>query len=664
MMKTPDAKTVSRRKRLLHLGETVGQALSPANSAPIMFLSGILLAAALAATLHAQTDWPVYGHDAGGMRYSPLKQIDTANVSTLRRIWTYHTGELLQPKAAESSPRAVAFETTPLMIGNTLYFSTPANRVIALEPETGREIWAFDPHAKLRGEKSSRAHRGVAYWPGDQHTPPRILFGSLDGRLIALNAKTGQPVPGFGKEGQVNLRAGVADRFPDAVYAVTSPPAIYRDLVITGAEVPERPGRGPSGDVRGWDVRSGHLVWQFHTIPQPGEPGHQTWEGDSWKDRTGVNVWSIMTVDAERGIVFLPIGSPAYDFYGGDRKGQNLYGNCLVALDARSGKLLWYYQFVHHDLWDYDPPAPPALITVRRAGRDIPAVVQVTKMGLVFILDRVTGKPLYPVEEQPAPKSDVPGESAWPTQPIPLKPPPLSRSTVTSDDITDVTPESHRFCAELFEKLESQGRYTPYGLKPSLVFPGTLGGATWSGVSFDPDLGYIFVNTNETGAVGWMEELPKGSPVRYGRTSSSGEYARFWDSSQWPCVKPPWGLLTAVDVNTGEIAWRVPLGIVEALDAKGIHNTGTSNIGGGIVTAGGLVFIAATNDHRFRAFDSRTGRELWSSEIDGSGHATPMTYQARDGKQYVVIAAGGGGQFGSPPADALIAFTVGETATP
>jgi len=629
-----------------------------------MVLSRIVFTVALVAyTLGAQTDWPVYGHDAGGMRYSPLKQINTANVSTLHRSWTYHTGELLEPKAAGSAPRAVAFETTPLVIGNTLYLSTPANRVIALEPETGREIWAFDPQAKWRGELSSRAHRGVAYWPGDQRTPPRILFGSLDGRLIALNAKTGQPVPGFGKEGQVNLREGVADRFPDAVYAVTSPPAIYRDLVITGAEVPERPGSGPSGDVRAWDVRSGHLVWQFHTIPQPGEPGHETWEGDSWKDRTGVNVWSIMTVDADRGMVFLPIGSPAYDFYGGDRKGQNLYGNCLVALDARSGKLLWYYQFVHHDLWDYDPPAPPALITVRRAGRDIPAVVQVTKMGLVFILDRVTGKPLYPVEEQPAPKSDVPGESTWPTQPIPLKPPQLSRSSVTRGDISDVTPESHRFCAELFEQFENRGRYTPYGLKPSLVFPGTLGGATWSGVSFDPDLGYIFVNTNETGAVGWMEELPKGSPVRYGRTSSLGEYARFWDSNQWPCVKPPWGQLTAVDVNTGEIAWRVPLGIVEVLEAKGIHNTGTSNIGGGIATAGGLVFIAATNDHRFRAFDSRTGRELWAAEIDGSGHATPMTYLARDGKQYVVIAAGGGGQFGSRPADALIAFTVGETAT-
>jgi quinoprotein glucose dehydrogenase len=611
--------------------------------------------------LHAQTDWPVYGHDAGGMRYSPLKQIDTSNVSRLQRAWTYHTGELGEPLPAESSARAVAFETTPLVIGNVLYFSTPANRVIALDPETGKEIWKYDPHANWREKTRAHAHRGVAYWPGDQRTPPRILFGTLDGRLIALNAKSGQPAPGFGNEGEVNLRSGVADGFPDSVYAVTSPPAIYRDLVITGAEVPERPGSGPSGDVRAWDIRSGKLVWQFHTIPRPGEPGHETWEGDSWKDRTGVNVWSIMTVDAERGMVFLPIGSPAYDFYGGDRKGKNLYGNCLVALDARSGKLLWYYQFVHHDVWDYDPPAPPALITVRRGGREIPAVVQVTKMGLVFILDRSTGKPLYPVEEQPAPKSDVPGESTWPTQPIPLKPPPLSRSSMTRDDITDVTPEAHRFCTELFDQLQSHGRYTPHGLKPTLVFPGTLGGATWSGVSFDPGLGYIFVNTNETGGVGWLEEQPKGSPVRYKRTSSSGEYARFWDSNLWPCVKPPWGLLNAIDVNTGDIAWRVPLGITEALEAKGIHNTGASNIGGTIATAGGLVFVAATNDNRFRAFDSHTGRELWTAEIDSSGHATPMTYQGRDGRQYVVIAAGGGGYFGSRVADALIAFSLGGT---
>ncbi len=271
----------------------------------------------------------------------------------------------------------------------------------------------------------SRQHRGVAYWPGDRAHPPRILFGTLDARLIALDARTGQPVPGFGREGQVDLRAGVAGAFPKSVYGVTSPPAIFRDLVIVGSEVPEGPGLGPAGDIRAFNVRTGELVWTFHTVPRPGEPGHETWEGESWKNRTGTNAWSIMSVDVERGLVFAPIGSPAYDFYGGDRKGSNLYGNSLVALDARTGKLVWYYQFVHHDVWDYDPPAPPALVAIRRAGRDIPAVVQVTKMGLVFVLARGDGKPLFPIEERPVPQSDVPGEDTWPTQPIPLKPPPL-----------------------------------------------------------------------------------------------------------------------------------------------------------------------------------------------------------------------------------------------
>jgi membrane-bound PQQ-dependent dehydrogenase (glucose/quinate/shikimate family) len=624
----------------------------------MMLLSRILVPFVLAAVLWAQTDWPVYGHDDGGMRYSPLKQINTGNVSRLDRAWTYHTGDLDQRPSADASARAVAFETTPLVIGNILYLSTAASRVIALDPATGGEIWKYDPQPNARGKTRYKAHRGVAYWPGDQRTPPRILFGTLDGRLIALNSKTGQPVPGFGNEGEVNLRAGVADRFPDLPYAVTSPPVIYRDLVITGAQVQERPGLGPSGDVRAWDVRSGRLLWRFHTVPQPGEPGHETWEGDSWKDRTGVNAWSMMTVDTERSMIFFPIGSPAYDFYGGDRKGQNLYADCLVALDARTGKLRWHYQFVHHDVWDYDPPASPALITVHRGGRDIPAVVEVTKMGLVFILDRVTGRPIYPVEEQPVPASDVPGEATWPTQPIPQRPPPLSRSSMTRDEISDVTPESHRFCIELFDQLHSQGRYTPPGMKPTLVFPGTLGGATWSGVSFDPSLGYIFVNTNEAGAIGWMEEQPQGSPVRYAHTSSAGEYARFWDRNLWPCQKPPWGLLYAINANSGDIAWRAPLGITEELEAKGIHNTGAPNIGGSIATAGGLVFIAATNDSRFRAFDSRTGKELWTAKIDSSGHATPITYLGRDGKQYVVIAAGGGGYFGSRPADALIAFSL------
>jgi glucose dehydrogenase len=484
------------------------------------------------------------------------------------------------------------------------------------------------------------------------------LFGTLDGRLIALNARTGVPVPGFGREGEIDLRTAVAGGFPDSVYAITSPPAICGDLVITGAEVPEGPGRGPWGDIRAWDVRSGKLVWTFHTIPRPGEPGHETWQADGWQHRTGANVWTVLTFDAKRHMVFLAIGSPAYDFYGGDRKGADLYGDSLVALDVRTGKPVWHYQFVHHDIWDYDPPAAPALVTVHHSGREIPAVIQVTKMGLVFILDRRNGKPVFPVEERPVPQSDVPGEASWRTQPVPTQIPALSRSSMSAADLTDVTPESHRVCAEMFSKLENKGRYTPYGLKPTLVFPGTLGGATWSGMSFDPTLGYMFVNTNEVGATGQMVRQPAGSAEAYRRTSALGDYARFWDSNLWPCQKPPWGELTAVNVNTGEIAWRVPLGITEALEAKGVHHTGALNIGGSIATSGGLVFIGATNDSRFRAFDSRTGRELWSTVLDGSGHATPMTYTGKDGRQYVVIAAGGGGFFGSKPADSLIAFAL------
>jgi quinoprotein glucose dehydrogenase len=552
----------------------------------------------------------------------------------------------------------MAFETTPLVINGVLYLTTPANRVIALDATSGREIWKFDPQAKSKGPVQYHANRGVSYWPGDSRNGARILAGTLDGRLIALNARTGMPVPGFGDEGEVDLRKGVADGFPKLTYAVTSPPAIYQDLVITGAEVPESPGHGPCGDIRAWDVRSGKLMWTFHTVPRPGEPGHKTWDSNGWQNRTGANVWTGFTVDTETGTVFLAIGSPAYDFYGGDRKGADLYGDSVVALNARTGALRWAYQLVHHDIWDYDPPAPPAMITVRRNGTEIPAIIEVTKMGLVFILDRRDGKPVFPVEERTVPTSDVPGESSWPTQPVPVKPPPLSRSSITAADITDVTPESHRYCGDLFSKLHNNGRYTPYGTEPTVVFPGTLGGATWSGVSYDPKLGYVFVNTNEVGAIGHMIKQPPEAAVAWRRTSPLGEYGRFWDPNLWPCQKPPWGLLTAVNVNTGEFAWRVPLGIVPELEGRGIHHTGALNIGGSIATAGGLVFIGATNDQRFRAFDSKTGKELWSAIIDGSGHATPITYLGEDGRQYVVIAAGGGGFFGSTPADAVVAFAL------
>jgi quinoprotein glucose dehydrogenase len=598
-------------------------------------------------------DWQFDQGNAGGSRFSPLQQINRDNVGTLKRTWTYHTGEVDSGHGTDRH-QAAPFETTPLFMDGILYLSTPSNRVIALDAETGKEIWQFDPQAG-RAERKSFQHRGVSYWQSETGNDRRILYGTFDGRLICLDAKTGKPCPGFGTDGAVNLRGGVADEFPTAEYAVTSPPAIYRNLIIMGAAVPEYPSKGPSGAVRAFDVHTGKLVWTFHTIPGPGEPGHETWAGETWKGRTGVNVWSTMSVDADRDLVFLPIGSPSYDFYGGDRKGQNLFANSLVALQASTGKLLWYFQMVHHDLWDYDMPAQPTLITVHRNGKSVPAVAQVTKMGFVFIFDRVTGKPLFPVEERRVPESNVPDEAAWPTQPFPSKPPALVRQGLHETDITTVTPESHRYCVELFHSLETRGMYTPYGLKQTLVVPGTLGGATWSGGSFDPELGYLFVNVNELGAVGGMEPQPASSPLAYRRNSKGGEYARFWDQNQWPCQKPPWGTLNAVDVNKGEIVWKVPLGLVDGLNGE----TGSPNLGGSIATAGGLIFIGATADSRFRAFDSRSGKQLWVAELTASAHAAPVTFIGKkSGKQFVVIAAGGGGYFRGKTSDEVVAFSL------
>ena len=608
-------------------------------------------------------EWRSYGRDAGGVRYSPLEQINRQNVARLKRAWTFHTGEVSPDMRNTDNHQIPAFESTPIEVDGVLYFSTPGTRVIAVEAETGNKLWEYDMQdGKATGRKFLQ-HRGVAYWEARSRdgrgTDKRILFGTFDGRLIGLDARTGKLCPDFGIGGVIHLREGMADRWPNEDYSVTSPPAIYKDLVIIGAQLQEYPPHGPSGAVRAFDVRTGKLVWKFDTIPGPGQPGHETWEDDSWKDRSGTNVWSIMSVDAERGMVFLPIGSPTYDFYGGDRKGQNLFGNSLVALNAGTGKLIWYFQMVHHDLWDYDLPAQPSLVTVRRGGQEIPVVAQVTKMGFVYLLDRLTGKPLFPVEERPVPASLIPGESTSPTQPFPVKPPPLVRISLTPEDLTRVTPESRKLCTEEFGPILPGRIFTPEGPELTLIVPGTLGGATWSGTSFDPSTAYLFVNANEVPAVGAMKPQPAGSPVPFRRTTQSGEYARFWDGSRYPCVQPPWGTLSAVDLNTGEIAWKVALGEFDELTAKGIPQTGTPNLGGSIATASGLVFIAGSNDSRFRAFDARTGKVLWEARLEASGHATPMTFLSRkNGKQYVVIAAGGGGYFSRTVSDTLAAYAL------
>ncbi len=485
----------------------------------------------------------------------------------------------------------------------------------------------------------------------------------VDGRLVALDALTGKPKPEFGQNGQIQLAADLSLR---------SSPAIFKDLVIVGAAAPEFPALGPPGDVWAFDAHTGRQVWVFHTVPRANEPGNETWEGDSWRGRTGANVWSMMAVDEARGLVFLPIGSASYDFYGGDRQGQNLYANSVVALDAATGRVRWHFQTVHHDLWDYDIPAQPVLVTVRHDGRRVDAVAQVAKTGFVYLLDRDTGRSLFPIEERPVPSSAVPGEAAWPTQPFPVKPPPLARILpLTREDLSDVTPDARRYCEALFERVVSGGIFTPHGETLTVVFPGNLGGATWSGAAFDPSSGYLFVNVNELGAVGEMRKqaasgatgsrIGDAAPIAYRRGSDlpRGEYARFWDERRWPCQKPPWGTLNAVNLHDGSIAWRVPLGIVEELAAKGMRDTGTPNLGGAIVTAGGLVFIAGTNDSRLRAFDTRTGATLWETALPASGHATPMTYLGpRSGKQFVAIAAGGGGYLSPTYSDALVAFSL------
>ena len=605
----------------------------------------LLVLLLLPSSLVSQKDWPVYGHDPGGMRYSPLTQITTRNVSRLRRAWTYHTGE-----------RGRQFESTPIVVGNVMYLSTQTSRVVALEPETGKELWSFDPKVRR-----PREHRGVAFWPGDGKMPPRILFGTGDGRLMALDAKTGKPSMDFGDNGQVNLREGVADAYPTSGYAITSPPAIFGDLAIIGPSTPEGPGLGPSGDPRAFDVRTGKQVWRFHTVPHPGEPGQETWGPEGWRNRSGPSAWGLIHVDTERGLVLLSTGNPADSWYGGDRKGSNLYANSVLAIDAATGKLRWHYQTVHHDIFDYDVPGGPALIEVMKDGQRKPAVAQITKMGLLFILDALTGTPMFGVEERPVPQSDIPGEEAWPTQPFPIKPPPLSRTTIRRDELAARTPESQRYCTELFDSLKIGDMYTPYGSKTTLVFPGAMGGGNWGGVSFHPKLGYVFVNTSNMGGIGHLVPSAPGAPVPIRNESG---YARFLDQQRYPCQKPPWGELSAVSTQTGEIVWKVPLGNFDELASQGMKNTGTPNVGGPIVTAGELVFIAATNDAKLRAFDARNGKELWTGLLDATGNATPITYLGRDRQQYVVIAAGGPahlrnvGDTSQDNADTLVAFSL------
>jgi glucose dehydrogenase len=592
----------------------------------------------------AGADWPTRDHDAGGQRFSPLAQIDAKNVATLQQAWSYDTG-------------APNIQVTPLVVGGMMYIGTGKN-IAALEPETGKEIWKFVAPATV-------SRRSVAYWPGDAKNAPRLFAGSGD-KLIAVDAKTGTLVASFGETGLVDLKASIRGDV-DGQFSLVSPPAVYKNIIITGGNNGEQsPSLGLYGDIRGWDALTGKLLWSFHTVPRPGEPGNETWEGESWKNRSGVNMWAFFTVDVERGLVYAPIGAPTSDYYGGDRKGLNLYSNSVVALDATTGKLKWHQQLVHHDLWDFDLPAAPTLVDVKRSGKTIPAVAVVTKMSLLFFFDRVTGEPIFGMEERPVPKSPVPGEASWPTQPFPLKPGPIGRINFDpAKDFYNLTPEHATFCKDLWEKngLYTQGPYTPPGLEGfAVTFPSTIGGGNWNGITYDAARGLLFTNVMNIGQVARMTQgVPRGGTettwIR--NTPWGGVVGRFWNpENKIPCSAPPFGELVAVNVNTGDIAWKVPLGYTPSLKAKGIEGTGALNIGGGISTASGLIFIGASNDRRFRAFSSADGKVLWETELEASAHSVPMTFLGKDGKQYVVVAGGGGSYITSSPGTKITAFAL------
>ena len=604
--------------------------------------ASVLLTAIAVPLLYAQGDWPAYGHDPSAQRFSPLTQINAKNVSRLKLAWQYG----IESGGVDNSPAnrlLSGTEAVPIMAGGILFTPTLHHDIVALDPETGKEIWKFDLG------KAAAPLRGVTYWAGDKGAPAQIFAGTSDGRLLALNAKTGKPVPGFGNEGSVDLRAGVTDKFPDAAYHMASPGAIVGNLIITGAQGKEDDPDGPAMDVRAWDLHTGKPMWTFHTLPHPGEAGYETWPKDNWIRAGSPANWGLVTVDAQRGLIFLPIGQPAAQYYGGARPGNNLYSSSIVALDAATGKVRWHFQLTHHDVWDYDAEAAPSLMELTHEGKKIPVVVAVSKPGLMFFLDRETGKSIYGAEERPVPQSDVPGEATSATQPFPSKPPALARQSIGPDEIFTGEPQHEKFCRDLVAKIggiHNVGPYTPYSSKEiRVIFPGQQGGPNYGGVAIDQKLGYVFVNARNVAGMGRLDKTPEGDGVAYRRSSPLGAgsfNARFWDpATQMPCQPPPWAELMAVNANTGDIAWRVPLGTSDVMEAAGIHNTGSFGQGGPIATAGGLVFIAGTIDKRLRAFDSHTGKELWQAKLDAEGHTNPMTYMARNGKQYVVIVSSG-----------------------
>lgn len=674
--------------------------------------------------------WPAYGGGPADNRYSPLKQINTSNVSRLAVAWTYDT-----------SDGTGDTQNQPIVIDGVLFGVTPGHKIVALDAATGKQKWQFDSGVRGRGP-----NRSVVYWAGAGNgANDRRIFAAVQSFVYALNAQTGEVIRTFGKDGRIDLREDLGRDPAKQSWVITSPGVIYKDLLIVGGRNPEAL-PAPPGDVRAYDVRTGKIRWQFHTIPHPGEFGYESWPKDAWEYTGAANNWPGMAVDEKRGIVFVPTGSAATDFYGADRIGDDLFANTLLALNAETGQRIWHFQAVKHDLWDRDFPSPPALVTVRRNGKNVDAVAQATKQGWLYLFDRANGQPLFPIEYKPYPASEIPGEVSAQTQPLPTKPAPYARQLLTADLLTNRTPEAHQWAMEEFAKLKSGGQFIPLALgRETVVFPGFDGGAEWGGSAFDPETGLYYVNANDLAWTSSLNPAPaprarsaqqlfaancagchredlSGQPpqfpslleIRGRRTvqqvvatirqgggrmapfpnlpaedatavaqyvlsgdnkelapaAPSGDprinqsyrfsgYHKWLDPDGYPATAPPWGTLNAINLNTGEYAWKIPLGEYPELAAKGLKDTGSENYGGPIVTAGGLVFIAATNfDRKFRAFDKRTGKLLWETTLPMAGNATPITYEA-GGRQYVVIyATGGKARKGEPSGGIYVAFAL------
>jgi quinoprotein glucose dehydrogenase len=690
----------------------------------------------------SSVDWPTHGGDPGHRQFSTLNQINTENVGTLKVAWTYRTRDANPENRSQ-------IQCNPIVVHGVLYGTSAALKTFALDAATGRELWVFDPFAGgAPGQRVSSlgVNRGVVFWEGGDDR--RILVAAGQ-RLYALDARTGKPVPSFGANGSVSLLEGLGRDVSNLYVLSNTPGAIYKDVLIVGTRVSEGPDPSAPGHIRAYDVRTGKIRWTFKTIPSPGEFGYDTWPKDAWTRVGGANAWSGISVDAARGLVFLPIGSAAFDFWGGNRHGANLFANTVLALKADTGERVWHYQLVHHDLWDRDPPAAPVLVTVQRDGRRVDAVAQVTKSSHIFLFDREKGTPLFPIEERPVPPSDLKGEAAWPTQPLPLAPPPFSRQRLTEADLTTITPAAQASVLAQFRKVRSNGQFVPPSTQGTVIFPGFDGGGEWGGSAFDEGTGLLYVNGNEMPWILTMVELKKGGTgpaaagsrtydrscavchggdrkgdamkvfpslvdvskrltreqveqiIQHGKgvmpsfgslttaerktlvaflfgdaerplerpdeeeekpeetaLYSHTGYNRFLDPDGNPAVKPPWGTLNAIDLNKGTIAWTVTLGELPELTRRGIPQTGTENYGGPIATAGGLLFIGATKDEKFRAFDRSNGRVLWETSLPAGGYATPATF-AVNGKQFVVIAAGGG-KMGTRSGDAYVAFALPE----